>query len=466
VHTPAWADLRSATASKGKVQNPTPGKPEEGLKWQLPGLRAGGNEELVLKLIPRDSRPMDIAVSLQSAAVDSQFSVEVHEPKLQLHIEGPKEVHFGEKAVFELTFSNPGTSDAENVLVRLQPLDPGDEADTHEIGTIPAGSKQTVEIELVARQPGTLAIVAEATADTGLRSDARRDVVVLKPELKVEVQGPKFRYAGTIATYTIRVHNPGNAMARNLQLGAMLPVQSTFVSASEGGAPKEGEPNQVAWKVADIQAGGEQTFELKCELEKAGPNRIQVAALGDGDLRNTTFISTVVEALADLDLEVRDPKGPMPVGEEVAFEVIVKNRGTQAADNVSVFAFFSEGVEPVQVQGQRYHIEPGKVILDPILKLGPGEQVVVKIMARAQKAGNHMFRAEVHCPSLSIKLSEQETTRFYGEDRQRASSEESSDDSEAAADDAPAGPASKEPPKITPSHPKPVTPGTAPAPPR
>jgi uncharacterized repeat protein (TIGR01451 family) len=465
VQVPNWAEVVGATPSRGKVQLPSAEKPDEGIRWQVQSVRGGGHEELVIKLIPRDSRTLDLAVSLQSAAIDSQFSVEVREAKLQLNIAGPREVNFGEKAVYELTFSNTGSADAENVLVKLMPIDPGDEADTHEIGTIPAGAKQTVEIELVARQPGTLAIVAEASADSGIKTDARKDVIVLKPEIRVEMRGPKFRYAHTVATYTIRITNPGNAIARGVQLGAMMPVQATFISATGGGGPKEGEPNQILWKVPDIQPNGEQVFELKCELGKPGSNRVQVAVMGDGDLRDANFVATEVEAMADLHLEVNDPKGPMPLGEEVPFEIIVKNRGAKGADNVQAFAFFSEGVEPVQVIGHRHQIEPGKVILDPILKLGPGESVTVKILAKAQKAGSHTFRAEVHCPSLIVKLSQQETTQFYGDDRQGAFSSEkdstSEDDSPKSGDDH-AGPPAVTPPtepgKVTPSHPKPVDP--------
>jgi uncharacterized repeat protein (TIGR01451 family) len=455
VTVPAWADVAGATPSRGKMLMPAPSKAEEGLKWQVPGLRAGGSEELTLKLVPRESRAMDLAVTLQSAAIDSQFSVEVREPKLQLIIGGPKEVRYGEKVVYELTFSNPGSADAENVLVRLFPIDPGDEADTHEIGTIPAGSKQSVEIELVARQSGTLSIRAEATAESGLKADALREVTVLKPELKVEVAGPKFRYARTIATYQVKVTNPGNTIARGVQVGAMLPAQANFVSASAGGQKEEG-ANNIRWKVPDLAAGGEQVFELKCELETGGTNRIQVAALAESDLRDTAFIATEVEALADVDLDVNDPKGPLPTGEDVTYEVVIRNRGSRSADNVQVFAYFSDGIEPMQVLGQRHQIDAGKVTLEPIPKLGAGEQIVARIIARASKPGNHMFRAEVQCPSLESKISEQKTTRFYGEDSVpgRDSQEPQGDDP--GHDAGIEGTSGEAADRVTPSHPRPT----------
>jgi len=465
VQIPPWADVAGVTPSRGKMHVPVPSRAEEGMQWHVPGLRPGGSEDLMLRLVPRESRALELAVTLQSAAIDSQFSVEVREPKLQLAISGPKEVRYGEKAVYELTFSNPGSADAENVLVRLFPIDPGDEADTHEIGTVPANSKQSVEIELVARQPGTLSIRAEATAESGLRSEALREVTVLKPELKVEVTGPKFRYARTVATYQVKVSNPGNAVARGVQVGAMLPGQANFVSASGGGEKEDG-ANNIRWKAPDLPPGGEHVFELRCELETGGTNRIQVAALAEADLRDTAFIATDVEALADVDLDVNDPKGPLPAGEDVTYEVIIRNRGSKSADNVQVFAYFSEGIEPVQVLGQRHQIESGKVSLQPIPKLGPGEQVVARIIARATKPGNHLFRAEVQCPSLESKLSEQKTTRFYGEEQSLGHSLEPREDAvdatsaeESSVEPTPVEPAEK----LTPSRPKPVEPGHQPS---
>ena len=87
----------------------------------------------------------------------------------------------------------------------------------------------------------------------------------------------------------------------------------------------------------------------------------------------------------------------------MTYEVVIRNRGSKSADNVQVAAYFSDGIEPMQVLGQRHQIETGKVTLEPIVRLGPGEQIVARIVARASKPGNHVFRAEVQCPSLETE---------------------------------------------------------------
>ena len=46
-------------------------------------------------------------------------------------------------------------------------------------------------------------------------------------------------------------------------------------------------------------------------------------------------------------------------------------------------------------------------------KLPAGQNVVLEIHAKATEAGTHVFRAEVLCRDLEIKLAAEETTRFY-----------------------------------------------------
>ena len=42
--------------------------------------------------------------------------------------------------------------------------------------------------------------------------------------------------------------------------------------------------------------------------------------------------------------------------------------------------------------------------------------MVLKVTARADQPGNHVFRAEVLCRSIGTKLAAEETTHFYGKE--------------------------------------------------
>jgi hypothetical protein len=117
-----------------------------------------------------------------------------------------------------------------------------------------------------------------------------------------------------------------------------------------------------------------------------------------------------------LKLTVSDPSGPVPLDQEGVYEVQIVNRGTKAAEGVEIAAFFSEGIEPVGVEGGEYELSQGQVLLTPVAALPPGGKAVFKIRAKASAAGNHTFRAEVACRSLGTRLATQETTHYYGKD--------------------------------------------------
>ena len=48
--------------------------------------------------------------------------------------------------------------------------------------------------------------------------------------------------------------------------------------------------------------------------------------------------------------------------------------------------------------------------------LTPGSETVFKIHAKATASGTHVFRAEVACQELDVKLAAEETTRFFTEE--------------------------------------------------
>jgi uncharacterized repeat protein (TIGR01451 family) len=326
-----------------------------------------------------------------------------------MHLAGPKEVNFGEKAIYKLTFANPGDADAENVVVTLPPIGGGGDepADSHTIGTIRAGESRTVEMELIAREMGRLMIKAEAVADGDLHAAISQEVTVRRAGLKVELEGPKTQFARNNATYKVIVTNNGNAAAANVQVAVQLPPRAKYNSSTDGG---QASGERVHWTLDSLEPGQQQILTLKCQLETSG--RLQAAVVA-GDLKDLATFSTEVEAVADLALTVVEPEGVHAVGEEVMYEVHVKNHGTTAAEGVNVVAYFSEGIEATSATGGRYQIAPGQITFGTISSIAADREVVLKIKARADQPGNHVFRAEVQCAALGPKQSQEGTTRFY-----------------------------------------------------
>ncbi len=413
VKIPEWTELVGTKMTSGAA-SPVLEQRGEPLLWRIPRVEARGKEQLTLRLVPHESKPFDLPVQWTCSPGASQALVEVKEPKLAMTLDGPTEVVYGQTKVYRLTLTNPGTGDADNVVLFLAPVDGSSAPPTrHEVGTLRAGENKPIEVELSARQAGTLSVKAVAVAEGQLRAEVAEEILVRRAGLKAVISGPEQKFAGTPTTYTIVVSNPGNAPAENVALAAMLPPGAKFVSSASG-QYVDGE-NKVVWTLPTLRPGVEQEVEFRCSMTSPGANRVQVLANARADLADSMTLTTTIEALADLKLDVVDPPGPLSVGEELTYEVHVRNRGTKAAENVEVAGFFSNGVEPISAQGGQHEIAPGQVTFKPIAAIAAGAEAVLKIKARADEAGSHVFRAEVVCQAMGAKLASEQATMFYGD---------------------------------------------------
>jgi uncharacterized repeat protein (TIGR01451 family) len=412
---PDWAEIAAAQSAAGSAQSEPDQQGHTVLRWSLPRVESRASEKLSLEIIPRSSRPFDLQVTWTFTPATSLAHIQVQEPKLAMTLLGPQDVLYGETKVYTIELSNPGTGDAENVVLRLLPLQPGDPAPgERQLGALKAGARKAIEVELTARQAGQLQVRAAATAAGGLQCEASQDVLVRRANMEVQVQGPEMEYAGTSATYVIRVSNVGDAPAEGVVTSVILPDGAQYVSATEGAAVSA-EHRQVGWTVGMLAPGAVRVLELTCLLTAPGDNRLDVRTRGEPELVSVQSISTRVEALADLQLVVNDPRGAVPVGTETAYEIRIVNRGTKAAEDIQVLGYFSDGIEPTAVSGWQGTLAEGQVQLETIPRLGPGQEMTVKISAQALRSGSHVFQAELDCSNPETHLVHQESTRFYGD---------------------------------------------------
>lgn len=414
VTLPEWAEVVGAEVSTGDAQEKA-GQPVGTVQWAVGHLDAKGRERLALRIVPRQNRPFDLAVRWESKPVGSQAMIEVQEPKLALQLEGPREVLYGKKEVYRLKLANTGNGAAENVAIMLMPVGGGENVPaTHRLGSLAAGEEKVLDVELTARQAGNLTIQLDARADGGIHAELSEKVVVRRAGLKIDVEGPKMQFLGTAASYTVRVRNSGTAVARNINLSAILPAGTKYLSGIDDGK-LDAASGKLDWTVASINPEVEQSFVLKCSLAAAGVCRVQVNATADDELSASGSTITRVESVANLSMEVRDPDGPVPVGDEATYEVRVRNRGTREAEGIEIFGYFSRGIEPTATEGSPSRLGPGQVVFQPIASLAPGAEVVLKVHAKAEAAGNHVFRAEAHCKPLGARLVREATNLYYAD---------------------------------------------------
>ncbi|MFO7903576.1 MAG: hypothetical protein R6U98_13005 [Pirellulaceae bacterium] len=410
VSVPDAARIGDSQSERGRVTESAEGHGgRRGLTWVLDQIPANSQEELGLDLEATENQPLDLNVDWTYRPAPLSARIDVQQPQLEVSIDGPSDMRFGGTDVFKVRLSNPGNGPAENVTVNVTTTN--SEARLKRLGTLPAGESRAVELEMTAKEAGTLRIEAEARAD-GLHVKSGREVQVRQAVLAIEVSAPELIYAGTTAAYKIKVANHGNAVAKDVIMQVDLP------SGATNGVGVDKKPitrEQPRWRVGDLGPEVERVYSLQCELNANGRNQLGARVQGTHDSEASDTVETMVEAIADLKLTVNDPKGPIRVGRDAIYEIQVLNRGSKPATDVALVAQFSEGVEPESVSGHPADIVPGQVIFEPLETVPAGEKVTMQITARAAQSGNLRFRAELTCDSPETKLAAEENTRFYGD---------------------------------------------------
>ena len=378
------------------------------LVWSIDHLPARAERRMMLRVIPTTAAPLELPIEWSVAPLASVARIQVQQPRLELVLQGPGEVVYGDTKLFTIIVSNPGDGDARHVSLRLSL---GDEsADDLEIGTLAAGVSRKYEVEVTARQAGSLAINAIVQGANDLRAEARELLQVRRAELKLETAGSGMQYAGSVGTYQVRVVNQGDAVAENLVALVRLPASADYLRGLE---QAEQHGDRLTWPVGRLAAGEERIYRFFCQLNQPGDARFDIAVRNDRDLESASSLVTRVESIADLKMTINDPASPVPVGEDVLYEIEIVNRGSRAANHVQVIAQFSDGIEPVAVEGSPAELVPGQAVFEPIAHVNPGQTVTLKVKAKADREGSHIFRAELRCSDPEYRLVAEDTTTFY-----------------------------------------------------
>ena len=378
------------------------------LVWTIDRIAARAERRMTLRVIPRTATPLELPVEWSVAPISTIARIEVQQPRLELALQGPSELVYGDTQVFTVTVSNPGNGDARQVALRLTLGE--DSTDNLQIGTVAAGVSRKYEVEVTARQAGPMTIMAVVQGANELRAEAQEQIQVRRADLKLETAGSGMQFAGSVGTYQVRVINQGDAAAEQLKATVRLPSSAKYVEGLEN-AEQLG--NELTWAVGRLAAGEERTYRFFCQLNQAGEARFDMAVRNEGGLETSSSVVTRVESIADLKMTINDPTSPIPVGEEVLYEIQIVNRGTKAAEQVQVIAQFSDGIEPVAVEGSPAELMPGQAVFQPLARVNPGETITLKVKARADRDGNHIFRAELRCSDPEYRLVAEDTTTFY-----------------------------------------------------
>lgn len=411
---PDWAEVQGQNATRGDVDTQAADGTVERLIWKIDHLPAGTSEQLFVRLMAARSGTHNVDVDWTLMPQKSVATVHVHEPQLGLTIEGPDQVVYGQSQTYRVRVLNPGDGVAPNVVFTLSPESKTPQS--QRIGDIPPGKEAQFDVELTAQDLGDLKIHGLAIGDLELRAEAHKSIRVAAAKIEAMLNGPELKYQNTEALYNLQLQNLGTATTERVVATLRIPAGAKYLGGIEGA---ELRGNTLRWEIASLEPSATRDYQFRCNMAATGEHLFSFDCKGTAAGYADVALSTKVESIADLVLTINDPVAPAPIGSEVSYEIIVRNRGSREARDVKTLAQFSHGIEPQRIEGQSGEVVTGQVLFDPIPRIGAGEEVRLRVVAIADRAGHHRFRTEVR--SGDTVLVAEEATHYMSPQADRVS---------------------------------------------
>ena len=399
--------------------SPRPETNESCMTWSLGNIEVGQERRVHIRMIPSQRGDSEVSASVRFAG-QSTSKFTVTEPLLNVEIHGPAQSMVGDASPHIVTITNPGTGIAENVSIKAA-IPPGlkhrrgNRLVMDGLGPLNPGESRDVRLALTAVDGGTHPIRVQATASGGLVADASTAVKIVAPKLGVAITGPKIRYIGRKAKYTVTVNNTGTAASDNVRCRYRIPEGFRFSSANRGGK-LDPATDSVQWYVGQVKPGSNTQFEVVLEAMQLGNFVHQVGAAGENGSPATTELAARVEGVPSLVIDIVDSEDPVEAGGETTYRIRLSNEGSKSATNVVLSCEMPSGVNLLTARGTTEHrMQGGGLVFGGIRSLPPGKSVVYEVQIRSAHVGSHRFRARVTSDSLQQPLITEELTQFYGE---------------------------------------------------
>lgn len=263
------------------------------LNWDLGKLGPGECRQVEYQAIAKKAGRLcnkAVAVAEGGLRSETESCVVVGEAKLTLEAEGPERRFVTRPATYQLTVGNPGTMPAGNVVLAdplpdgarfLQASNGGQFTDGQIrwlIGTLPPGTRRTVQVTLQAQKPGEMINRIEATGNRGLQ--ARTEVRTIFEgatglTADVEVKDNPVE-VGAKTTYLVTITNQGSVPASEVRIVALVPEQMTILDA-KGPTPHQQEGRQITFEpLPTLKPRGEVRYEIQVKAQQTGDVRFKV----------------------------------------------------------------------------------------------------------------------------------------------------------------------------------------------
>ena len=311
-------------------------------------------------------------------------------PSVKIEWKPTSEINVGQESGCELVLTNNGDCDAHGVgikvtfpsTVRLLETKPEpDHAVDHlfwQFEKLAIGESQTIQVRFIPSQQGSM----PATAQVQFSGASQGNFIVREPLLSMKIEGPQEVMLGDPASHSVTISNPGNGIAKNVKLEALIPA---------GLEHPRGE--RLVMQVGSLNPGEARSIRLALAAIGGGLQEVRVEATADGGLRQGAIASVNVVA-PSLAATISGP-GLRYVGRQATYTLGVRNDGMIATSNVRLMHKVPEGFEFVSASRGASYDETTRILSWFVGKLNAKSAAEMNVELIAREAGDfvHYIRA-------------------------------------------------------------------------
>ncbi len=390
------------------------------LVWRLGTMEPDQEQTIRIKVVPTDSGEIGSVATVRFVA-EVAATTRITTPSLTLDMTGPNEVAVGEQATYRFTVTNNGETDARNVFVRnLLPAGlehPGGDDIEYEVGTLPAGESRSVELTVTGAEAGQYQSKGLVSTGSTTRSESAVDVNVIGARLLIQRQGPKRRFIGSTADYMTHVSNRSSETLRQITVVEQVPDGLELAGVPEGGQ-FDAQRRTITRQIAELAPGETTTFQTSLMARDQGTwNGVVRATDATGNKASVTA-PLEVAGFPSLAFDVEHAGRPVSVGERVALRLVVKNRGTGAAEDVQALFEIPDNLTFVNAEGPvSFEIEGRFVRFAALDAIEADGEESFDIILTAADSGTTRVSAQLLTPDLAEPLRHDEAVVVQADGR-------------------------------------------------
>jgi uncharacterized repeat protein (TIGR01451 family) len=262
------------------------------------------------RLMTIDDIPSPVA-ELDDESPGTRNNVLTLQPAITVEIQNPAAIGVGQAAAYVVSVTNRSSAVVETVQVEVtipatvELVSANPEATLREegvlrfaLGDIGGQDARRIRLELKPRQLGVLNLRAVASLSASAQTEVQVQEPLPRADLALSVKGPQANGRGQEGVYEIRVENPGDAPARDVQVvdnlaeGLQITVVNRPVEFAAG-------KNALVWRLDHLAPGAAEVLLFKVRAAESGEFAQAVIAQARGGLRAEAETRTTITGHSD-----------------------------------------------------------------------------------------------------------------------------------------------------------------------